>query len=52
MIEALPITESGKKFLYREYFEKIGLDKEKAERIVDYSPDEMEALTNVHLLNK
>lgn len=52
MIEALPITESGKKFLYREYFEKIWMDKEQAERIVDYSPDEIEAMTNVFLLNE
>lgn len=52
MIEALPITESWKKFLYREYFEKIWMDKEQAERIVDYSPDEIEAMANVFLLNE
>jgi len=52
MIQTLPITESGKKFLYREYFEKIGMDKEKAERVVDYTPDEIEALDNVALLNE
>jgi len=52
MIQTLPITESGKKFLYREYFESIWLDKEKAERIVDYTPDEIQAITNVELLNE
>jgi len=28
------------------------MDKEQAERIVDYSPDEIEAMTNVFLLNE
>ena len=51
MIQTLPITESAKKFLYREYFEIIWLDKEKAERIADYTPEEVIAMINAELIS-
>ena len=51
LIQNLNITESAKKFLFRDYFEVIGLDHEKAERIIDYTPDEIEAMINVSLLD-
>lgn len=51
MIQNLNLSESAAKFLYRDYFETLGLSKEKAERIIDYTPDEIEAIINVWLLN-
>ena len=51
LVQNLNLTESAKKFLYRDYFETIWLDVDKAERIVDYTPDEIEAIINVWLLN-
>ena len=51
MIQTLPMSESSKKFLYREYFEVLWLDKQKAERIVDYTPEEIKAMQNIELLN-
>jgi hypothetical protein len=51
LIQNLNLSESATKFLYRDYFETLGLSKEKAERIIDYSPDEIEAILNSELLN-
>jgi len=51
LIQNLSLTESAKRFLYRDYFEVIWLDTEKAERIIDYTPDEIEAIMNVWLLD-
>ncbi len=51
LIQNLNLTESAKRFLYRDYFTVIGLEAEKAERIIDYTPDEIEALINVARLN-
>lgn len=51
MIQNLNLSESATKFLYRDYFETLGLTKEKAERIIDYTPDEIEAIINSELLN-
>lgn len=44
MIQTLPMSESAKKYMYRDYFILIGLSPEKAERIVDYTPDEITAI--------
>lgn len=52
MAAALGLSESAQRFMYRDYFESIGLPAEKAERIVDYTPDEIEAIANVSLLNE
>lgn len=52
MAAALGLSESAQRFMYRDYFESIGLPPEKAERIVDYTPDEIEAIANVSLLNQ
>ena len=52
LTENLNQSESAKKFMYRSYFEVLWLDPEYAERIVDYSPDEIEAIINVSLLDK
>lgn len=52
LIQNLQLTESAKRFLFRDYFEVLGLEPEKAERIIDYTPDEIEAIMNVWLLNE
>lgn len=52
MIQNLNLSDSAAKFLYRDYFETLGLSKEKAERIIDYTPDEIEAIINAWLLNE
>lgn len=44
MIQTLPMSESAKKYMYRDYFVLIGMSPEKAERIVDYTPDEITAI--------
>jgi len=51
LIQNLNLSESAQKFLYRDYFQTLWLDEEKAERIIDYTPDEIEAIINVSSLN-
>lgn len=52
MAQTLPLTESANKFMYRDFFKTQGLDAEKVERIIDYTPDEIAAMMNVDLLNE